>query len=221
MSPSRLQTVPDIPAELLDTYLSAPLVAVDTELQGLRLRRDHVCLVQLCDREQNICLVKPETREAPPNLRKLLTAPEVVKIFHYAVSDVAFFKVSMNVDVEPFHCTKVMSKLIRTYSDSHSLRTLVSELVGVELDKEQQNSNWDKQELSPMQLQYAANDVLFLIQVYDELMQMIENRAPLPTGISAAELNRRSQACLPTVVDLLVNGYGDRDQGWESSLFSH
>jgi len=215
------RVVADIPDKLLETYLQSKEIAVDTELQGLRMERDQVCLVQLCDRNKNVCLLQPEPHKAPPNLKTLLTHPNTIKVFHFALTDVAFLRLSLGIQVHPFRCTKVMSKLIRTYTESHGLRALVQELMGVELDKEQQTSNWFVKNPTQMQLRYAANDVLYLLPVYDTLMEMLESRGALPSGTSALELNEAAQACLPTVVDLLINGYGDRDQGWESSIFVH
>ncbi|HKI98231.1 MAG TPA: ribonuclease D [bacterium] len=220
-SSSEYTVVPDIPDALLKVYLAQKEIAVDTELQGLRLGRDQVCLVQLSDRKQQVCLVRPEPPHAPPNLKKLLTHPQTIKVFHYALTDVAFLKLSLGIDVYPFRCTKVMSKLVRTYTDQHSLKDLVREFVGVELEKISQTSNWQRRDLSPAQLKYAANDVLHLLAVYDHLMQMLKERGKLPTGITAQEMNEHTQQALPTVVELIMNGYGDKDQGWETSLFNH
>jgi len=221
VGPETLRVVPDIPDKLLETYLQSKEIAVDTELQGLRLQRDEVCLVQLCDRAKNVCLLQPPAHKPPPNLKKLFTHPNVTKVFHFAVSDVAFLRTSLGIHVHPFRCTKVMSKLIRTYTEAHGLRALVQELMGIELDKEMQTSNWSVKNPTQMQLRYAANDVLYLLPVYDTLMEMLEHRGALFSGTSALELNEAAQACLPTIVDLLVNGYGDRDNGWETSLFVH
>jgi ribonuclease D len=213
--------VQDIPDKLLETYLQSKEIAVDTELQGLRLGRDEVCLIQLCDRNKNVCLLQPKAHAAPPNLKKLMTHPNTIKVFHFALTDVAFMRSSLDITVYPFRCTKVMSKLIRTYTEAHGLRGVVQELMGVELDKEQQNTNWFVKNPTQMQLRYAANDVLYLLPVYDTLMEMLENRGSLPTGTTALEMNEAAQACLPTLVDLILNGYGDRDNGWETSLFVH
>ncbi|MCH7476544.1 MAG: 3'-5' exonuclease [SAR324 cluster bacterium] len=220
-SSKRLHVVPDIPAALLKKYLAQDIIAVDTELQGLQLWRDQVCLVQMCDRKGNVCLVRPTPPHAPPNLKRLLTHPGTLKVFHYAVTDVSFLRASLGVTVKPYECTKVMSKLVRTYANRHSLLGLVGELVGVELAKEQQLSNWSSAKLSEKQLVYAANDVIHLIPVYDALTKMVVERGKLPSGITAEELNRESQASLKTFVDLILNGYGDRDQGWETSVFFH
>ena len=220
-SSKRFHVAPDIPAALLKTYLAQDIIAVDTELQGLQLWRDQVCLVQLCDRKGNVCLVRPTPPHVPPNLKKLLTHRGTLKVFHYAVADVSFLQASLGVKVTPYECTKVMSKLVRTYANKHSLLGLVSELVGVDLAKEQQTSNWSSANLSEKQLVYAANDVIHLIPVYDALAKMIAERGKLPSGLTTQELNRESQASISTIVELLLNGYGDRDQGWETSVFFH
>ncbi len=213
--------VPDIPDALLKEYLRQSEVAMDTELQGLRLGRDQVSLVQICDRDNNVCLVRPTSPKAPPNLKKLLTHAKTVKVFHYALADVAFLKASLGIDVHPFNCTKVMSKLIRTYTDRHSLKDLVKEFAGIDMEKDSQISNWGKKNLTPTQLKYAANDVIYLLHVYDALGKMLKNRGKLPSGLSPVELNAQSQAALPTMVQLILNGYGDRDKGWETSIFVH
>ena len=211
----------DISDKLLEKYLEEPEIAIDTELHGLQLYRDEVCLVQLCDDKNNICLIKPEHKIAPPNLKKLLTDQNVIKIFHFALSDVAFLKTSMNLEVRPFRCTKVMSKLIRTYTQGHGLKDLSMELMGHNLNKDQQQTNWAQNNLSSKQLEYAANDVLELIQVYRKLTEMIDNRPPLSSGATIKELNIKAQAILPSLIELLINGYGDKNGGWETSIFSH
>jgi len=211
----------DISDKLLEMYLAEPEIAIDTELHGLRLYRDEVCLVQICDDKKNVCLVKPEHKQISPNLKRLLTDQNVIKVFHFALSDIAFFKTSMNIDVTPFRCTKVMSKLIRTYTQGHGLKDLSMELLGHDLNKDQQQTNWAQNDLSFKQLEYAANDVLELIQIYRKLTEMMDNRPPLSSGRTVNELNIKAQAMLPGLIDLLVNGYGDKNGGWESSLFTH
>jgi ribonuclease D len=211
----------DISNKLLEMYLAEPEIAIDTELHGLRLYRDEVCLVQICDDKKNVCLVKPEHKQIPPNLKRLLTDKHVIKVFHFALSDIAFFKTSMNIDVGPFRCTKVMSKLIRTYTQGHGLKDLSMELIGHDLNKDQQQTNWAQNNLSSKQLEYAANDVLELVQIYRKLTEMMDNRPALSSGTTINELNIKAQAMLPSLIDLLINGYGDKNGGWESSLFSH
>tara|TARA_B100000945_G_scaffold316833_1_gene318501 strand:+ start:579 stop:1235 length:657 start_codon:yes stop_codon:yes gene_type:complete len=212
---------PDIPDKLLESYLLESEIAIDTELHGLRLLRDEVCLVQICDDKKNVCLIKPNNNQTPPNLKRLLTDLDVTKVFHFAISDVAFIKTSLGINVEPFCCTKVMSKLIRTYTGDHGLKDLILEVHGKQISKDQQQSNWDTSELSQKQLEYAANDVLYLIEIYKTLIEMMNNRAKLKSGVSVSDLNKKAQSVLPVIVDLLIHGYGDKDGGWESSLFSH
>ena len=211
----------DISDKLLEMYLAEPEIAIDTELHGLRLYRDEVCLIQICDDKKNVSLIKPTAKQLPPNLKRLLTDPNVIKIFHFALSDVAFFKTSLNIEVAPFRCTKVMSKLIRTYTQGHGLKDLSLELLGHDLNKDQQQTNWAQNNLSSKQLEYAANDVLELIQIYRKLSEMMDNRPPLTSGTTVNELNHKAQAMLPSMVELLIHGYGDKNGGWESSLFSH
>ena len=212
---------PDIPNNLIKSYLSESEIAVDTELHGLRLFRDEVCLVQICDDKNNVTLIKPNKNKTPHNLFRLLVDPDVTKVFHFAISDVAFIKTSMNIEVGPFCCTKVMSKLIRTYTQDHGLKDLILEVHGKQINKEQQQSNWDSAKLTVKQLEYAANDVLYLIKIYRKLLEMMNNRSPLKSGITISELNQKAQSILPGLVELLIHGYGDKDGGWESSLFSH
>ena len=211
----------DISDKMLEMYLEESEIAIDTELHGLKLYRDEICLVQICDDKKNVCLVRPNPEIIPTNLKRLLTDPNVIKVFHFALSDVAFFKTSMDIDVSPFRCTKVMSKIIRTYTQGHGLKDLSLELLGHDLNKEQQQTNWAQNKLSNKQLEYAANDVLELIEIYRKLNDMIDKREPLSTGTTVCELNIKAQAVLPSLIDLLVHGYGDKNGGWESSLFSH
>ena len=114
-----------------------------------------------------------------------------------------------------------MSKLIRTYTQDHGLKDLILEVHGKQINKEQQQSNWDSEKLTEKQLKYAANDVIYLIKIYRKLLDMMHKRSPLKSGINISELNQKAQSMLPGLVDLLINGYGDKDGGWESSLFSH
>ena len=211
----------DISDELLESYLSESEIAVDTELHGLKLFRDEVCLVQICDDKNNVCLVKLNNNQPTPNLKRILTDTHVNKVFHFAITDVAFIKTSMNIIVDPFCCTKVMSKLIRTYTQDHGLKDLILEIHGKQINKDQQQTNWSSENLTEKQLEYAANDVLYLIKIYRKLNEMMNNRMPLKSGLKISELNQKAQSFLPILVELLINGYGDKDGGWESSLFSH
>ena len=211
----------DIPEKIFNSYLRNEKIAVDTELHGLTMNRDQICLVQLCDQEEQVCLVRPNRDGGYSRLKALMENQEVLKVFHFALTDVAFFRTSLNIEVTPFCCTKVMSKLIRTYTQNHGLKDLHMELLGIQMEKEQQQTNWAESDLSQNQLKYAANDVLRLLEIFERLQKMIISRNRLPGGKTISELNETAQSMLPGMVELLVHGYGDLDRGWQTSLFSH
>ena len=144
-------------------------VAVDTETMGLNLKRDRLCLVQLGDGNGNVYLVQIKKGKNCPNLKALLTDPKVTKIFHFARFDVAKIKEDLGVVVSPVYCTKIASKLCRTSSPSHSLKSLCWDLLGVEISKEQQTSDWGAETLNKKQQAYAAGDVLYLHKLKDKL----------------------------------------------------
>jgi len=211
----------DIPEGIFNKLMKLEKIAVDTELHGLTMNRDQICLVQLCDQEEQVCLVRPKRGAGVSRLKALMENKDVLKVFHFALTDVAFFQTSLNIEVTPFCCTKVMSKLIRTYTQNHGLKDLHMELLGIQMEKEQQQTNWAESDLSQNQLKYAANDVLRLLKIFELLQKMIISRNSLPGGKSISELNETAQSMLPGMVELLVHGYGDLDRGWQTSLFSH
>ena len=211
----------DIPEVIFNNFMKLEKIAVDTELHGLTMNRDQICLVQLCDQEKQVCLVRPKRDGGYSRLKSLMENKDVLKVFHFALTDVAFFQTSLNIEVTPFCCTKVMSKLIRTYTQNHGLKDLHMELLGIQMEKEQQQTNWAESDLSQNQLKYAANDVLRLLEIFERLQNMIISRNKLPGGKSISELNETAQSILPGMVELLVHGYGDLDRGWQTSLFSH
>jgi ribonuclease D len=157
-------------------------VAIDTETMGLSPHRDKLCLVQLSsgDGDAHLVHIDRETFEAP-RLKALLTDPGILKIFHFARFDVAALKVWLGVDVAPIYCTKIASKLARTYTDRHGLKDLVREMLGIELSKQQQSSDWGLPVLSDAQKQYAALDVIYLHEIRSRLDAMLrrENRLEL------------------------------------------
>ena len=211
----------DIPEGIFNNFMKLEKIAVDTELHGLTMNRDQICLVQLCDQEKQVCLVRPKRDGGYSRLKALMENKDVLKVFHFALTDVAFFKTSLNIEVTPFCCTKVMSKLIRTYTQNHGLKDLHMELLNIQMEKEQQQTNWAESDLSQKQLKYAANDVLRLLEIFERLQKMIISRNRLPGGKSISKLNETAQSMLPGMVELLVHGYGDLDRGWQTSLFSH
>ena len=150
-------------------------VAIDTEALGLNPLRDKLCLVQLSSGDGNAHLLQLDrsTYDAP-RLKALLANPDVLKIFHYARFDVATLKHYLGVDSRPLYCTKIASRLSRTYTDRHGLKDLVKELLGIELNKQQQSSDWGVHVLSDAQKQYAAQDVIYLHELKARLDQMLE-----------------------------------------------
>lgn len=166
----------DLDSASLARYMAAEAVAVDTETMGLVLGRDRLCLVQLCDSQGFICAVRiAKGQTVAPNLQKLLTSADITKVFHYARFDVAQFNVTFGIETTPIFCTKIASKLARTYTSSHGLKSLVSELTGVELDKAYTSSDWgNAASLSREQYDYAANDVRYLLEAKDKLMLMLK-----------------------------------------------
>ena len=151
-----------------------PSVAVDTETLGLVPRRDKLCLVQLSSGDGNAHLVQLDRASYDaPNLKALFADTNVTKIFHYARFDVAVIRHYLGVETTPLYCTKIASKLTRTYTDRHGLKDLVKELLGIELNKQQQSSDWGAHVLSDAQKQYAAQDVLYLHELKSRLDQML------------------------------------------------
>lgn len=149
-------------------------VAVDTETLGLNVNRDRLCLVQLSAGDGSAHLVQFDGSDySAPHLKALLTDTSVLKIFHYARFDIAVLEKYLGVVTTPIYCTKIASKLVRTYTDRHGLKDLVGELVGVELSKQQQSSDWASRELTQQQLAYAASDVLHLHAVKAKLDAML------------------------------------------------
>lgn len=148
--------------DLPDGLMLGGTVAIDSETMGLNPRRDRLCLVQLSSGDGNAHLVQLTNYYEAPNLIKLLADPSTLKLFHYARFDVGMFRHYLGVLTEPVYCTKIASKLTRTYTDRHGLRDLCRELLGVEISKQQQSSDWGAAELSEDQLAYAASDVLHL-----------------------------------------------------------
>ena len=149
-------------------------VAIDTETLGLNPHRDRLCLVQLSAGDGAAHLVQFDGETyAAPRLKALLKDPKILKIFHFARFDVAVLEKYLGVETAPVYCTKIASKLVRTYTDRHGLKDLCSELLGVELSKQQQSSDWGAKDLSQSQLAYAASDVLHLHKLKAKLDDML------------------------------------------------
>jgi ribonuclease D len=161
----------DLPADLD----FGPSVAIDTETLGLLPRRDKLCVVQLSGGDGNAHLIQldRDTYDAP-RLKALLINPTVQKIFHFARFDVAVLKFYLGIETGPIYCTKIASKLTRTYTDRHGLKDLVKELLGIEMNKQQQSSDWGSYVLSDAQKQYAAQDVVYLHELKTRLDAMLQ-----------------------------------------------
>ena len=184
-------------------------VAVDTETMGLNPERDQLCVVQLSAGDGNAHIVQLDrgTYDAP-NLRALMGNPDVLKIFHFARFDVAMLQRYLGVVTAPVYCTKIASKLVRTYTDRHGLKDLVRELANIDLSKQQQSSDWGARELTEAQLAYAASDVLHLHQIKSVLDDMLQREG-------RTELARACFAFLPVRAALDLAGWAEED------IFAH
>ena len=185
------------------------VVAVDTETMGLKPGRDALCVVQLSAGDGNAHVVKlTRPAYAAPNLKGLLADRNRLKVFHYARFDIAMIKAYLNIDVAPVYCTKIASRLARTYTDKHGLKDLVKETLNIDLSKQQQSSDWGAESLSEAQLAYAASDVLHLHALKAVLDRMLAREGRL--GLA--------EACfhfLPVRAMLDLTGFGEED------IFAH
>jgi len=191
------QPAPDVLPEIvrsdltegqLQHYLAAPAVSVDTETMGLRLLRDRLCVVQLCDRSGRATLVqiprelldpaKPQASRSP-RLKKLMEAPGVLKVFHFARFDLAALRHYLGIEVAPIYCTRTASKLVRTYTDRHGLKDISLELLDVELNKAARHTDWSSPDLRPEQVRYAISDVTLLLPLMDRLDDMLRREERL------------------------------------------
>lgn len=182
-----------------------PVLAVDTETMGLDPQRDRLCLVQLTDGGGVVHLVRIEPgQRAAPRLAAALSDPRRLKVLHFARFDLAMLRHRLGIDCRPVWCTKIASKLARTYTDRHGLKDLCRELLGVELSKTEQSSDWGADSLSEAQLRYAASDVVHLHALKERLEAMLarEQRQPLAEAC---------MAFLPLRVELDLAGFGALD----------
>jgi ribonuclease D len=197
----------DLDDELTAKYLAAESIGVDTETMGLNYVRDRLCLVQLFSPGTLSVVRIAKGQTTAPNLKRVMEASAITKIFHYARFDVAQLRNRLGIETNPIFCTKIASKLIRTYSSRHGLKELVYQLEGVELDKSAQSSDWgDAENLTPEQLRYAANDVRYLISMRQKLITKLQRE-------DRWELAQDCFKALPTIVSLDLLQYDD--------IFSH
>jgi ribonuclease D len=195
--------------DLPDGLDLGPIVAIDCETMGLNPHRDRLCVVQLSGGDGNTHIVQIEIGQtSAPNLEKLLIDPDVLKLFHYGRFDIAAMFNAFGALCAPVYCTKIASRLIRTYTDRHGLKNLTQELLGIDISKQQQMSDWGAPELSAAQIEYAASDVLHLHRLREAL-----NKRLAREGRSEV-----AQACfdfLPTRAKLDLAGWPDID------IFAH
>ena len=183
-------------------------IAIDTETTGLSLKRDRLCVVQISSGDGNAHLIQfTKDNYNAPNLKKLLLDEKTLKIFHFARFDLSILKRSVDVEIKNIYCTKIASKLVRTYSDAHGLKSLCKELIGVELSKEQQSSDWASEKISEDQIRYAASDVLYLHRLKEKLDEMLKREGRL-------EIANQCFKFLQTRSDLDLSGF-------EADIFSH
>lgn len=195
--------------DLPDGLDLGPVVAIDSETMGLRLRRDPLCVVQLSSGDGNAHVVRLNRPKYDcPNLKKLLANRKVLKLFHFGRFDIAMFRYHLRVVTAPVYCTKIASKLARTYTDRHGLKDVTRELLGIELSKQQQSSDWGAPTLTKEQLEYAASDVLHLHRLREKLDVMLEREG-------RAQLAKACFNFLPARSSLDLAGWEDVD------IFAH
>ena len=186
-----------------------PLVAIDCETMGLNFNRDRLCLVQLSSGNGVAHMVQIEVEQnSAPNLCKLLSNEEILKIFHFGRFDIAALLSAFGVLTRPVYCTKIASKLVRTYTDRHGLKNLLQELLDTDISKQQQSSDWGAAALTDAQLEYAASDVLYLHKLKDELDLRLQREGRLELAQSCFDF-------LPTRAKLDLSGWPETD------IFAH
>jgi len=195
----------DLSEELTKIYLESSYISIDTETLGLNPHRDRLCLVQMCDENKVLTLLRINGKNTP-NLKKVLENPNSTKIFHFARFDLSIIKSYLGINTKNVYCTKIASKLVRTYTDKHSLKNLVSDFIGIELDKSSQSTDWAG-ELSDKQLKYAASDVIYLVEIREKLEKMLEREG-------RQEIAKNCFSFLESLAWLDLHG-------WDETIFSH
>ena len=195
--------------DLPDDLDLGPVVAIDCETMGLNPKRDRLCVVQLSTGDGNAHLVQViKGQTLAPNLCRMLEDPNVLKLFHFGRFDIAAMLEAFGALTAPVYCTKIASRLIRTYTDRHGLKNLLQELLAVDISKQQQSSDWGAKRLSKAQVEYAASDVLYLHQLREALNQMLIREGRMEVAQSCFDF-------LPTRAQLDLAGWPDTD------IFAH
>lgn len=195
--------------DLPDGLDLGPMVAIDCETMGLNPHRDRLCLIQMSSGDGNVHLIQiAKGQTEAPNLCRLLRDPNVLKLFHFGRFDIAAMYHTFGALAEPVYCTKIASKLVRTFTDRHGLKALLQELISVDISKYQQMSDWGAEELTTAQLDYAASDVLYLHRLKEVLDEMLKREGRTELAASCFEF-------LPTRAKLDLAGWPETD------IFAH
>lgn len=191
--------------DLPDDLSLGSVVAIDCETMGLRPHRDRLCVVQLSAGDGDAHLVQiGKSQTEAPNLTRMLSDPDVLKLFHFGRFDIAVLQHRFGVTTAPVYCTKIASKLIRTYTDRHGLKVLLQEMLGIDISKQQQSSDWGAEQLTEAQIEYAASDVLFLHRLKSALDVMLEREGRTAFALAAFDF-------LPMRARLDLEGWPDTD----------
>jgi len=195
--------------DLPDGLDLGPIVAIDCEAMGLNPKRDRLCVVQLSSGDGHAHLVQVAKGQiAAPNLCRMLEDPNVLKLFHFGRFDIAAMMAAFGVLTAPVYCTKIASRMSRTYTDRHGLKNLLQELLSVDISKQQQSSDWGAEQLSKAQVEYAASDVLYLHRLRERLNEMLIREGRMELAQSCFDF-------LPTRAELDLAGWS------ESDIFAH
>ena len=195
--------------DLPDGLDLGPIVAIDCETMGLNPKRDRLCVVQLSSGDGHAHLVQvAKGQTAAPNLCRMLEDPNVLKLFHFGRFDIAAMKAAFGALTAPVYCTKIASRMTRTYTDRHGLKNLLQELLSVDISKQQQSSDWGAEQLSKAQVEYAASDVLYLHRLRERLNEMLIREGRMELAQSCFDF-------LPTRAELDLAGWS------ESDIFAH
>jgi ribonuclease D len=195
--------------DLPDGLDLGPIVAIDCETMGLNPKRDRLCVVQLSSGDGHAHLVQvAKGQTVAPNLCRMLEDPNVLKLFHFGRFDIAAMKAAFGVVTAPVYCTKIASRMTRTYTDRHGLKNLLQELLFVDISKQQQSSDWGVEQLSKAQVEYAASDVLYLHRLRERLNEMLIREGRMELAQSCFDF-------LPTRAELDLAGWP------ESDIFAH
>jgi ribonuclease D len=195
--------------DLPDELDLGPVVAIDCETMGLHPHRDRLCVVQLSSGDGNAHLVQvSQDQSEAPNLTRMLADPEVLKLFHFGRFDIAVMLYRFGVVTAPVYCTKIASKLVRTYTDRHGLKNLLQEMLSIDISKQQQSSDWGADTLTKAQIDYAASDVLYLHRLKEKLDVMLAREGRMETALACYDF-------LPHRAALDLAGWPEID------IFSH